>query len=572
MALCVAACGTTVQPSATVRPTHSAPTATPVPTDRPFAATSYPVADDAPCDQAEAPDASHAAYTGNLKRITATDPVTVTFELCRPDVAFLPKVAAPAFAINDTAWLEAHVSDGQGGEASIVSEVNGTGPYRSEGWHRGSEISLARYDEYWGTRARNERLIVRWRDPAAARLVELQNATVDGIDDLEPSAIGTVEEDVSLQPAPREGLNVVYLGFTATFAPFDIKLVRRAIAMGIDRQRLVSTAFPSGSAVATHFTPCTIPHGCAGDPWYEFDPLQAKDLLATAGYADGFDTSIRYLATPSPEVPDPVGVAQELKAQLLTNLGIRAELVVAPEDTYLADLAAGKLDGIHLSSQAVTYPDVSGFLDPRFGPASSNEFGKPIPALRDALADGRSTIDPDEREAAYARANDVLRADVPMVPVARVGSAAAFRADVDGAVASPLRVERFASMVPGDRRQLVWLMGAEPPGLYCADETDPKADLVCAQFSEGLYAYDPAGASTVPALATACDPNRKLTVWTCTLRTGVRYHDGAAFDADDVVLSFAVQWDAEHPLHVGHEGRFATFASRFGGFLNAPSG
>ena len=101
---------------------------------------------------------------------------------------------------------------------------------------------------------------------------------------------------------------------------------------------------------------------------------------------------------------------------------------------------------------------------------------------------GGSTIDPDEREAAYARANDALRADVPMVPVARVGSAAAFRADVDGAAASPLHVERFASMVPGDRRQLVWLMGAEPPGLYCADETDPTADLVCAQLSEGLYA------------------------------------------------------------------------------------
>ena len=220
----------------------------------------------------------------------------------------------------------------------------------------------------------------------------------------------------------------------------------------------------------------------------------------------------------------------------------------------------------------MTYPDVSGFLDPRFGPAASNEFGKPIPAVGDALADGRSTVDPEKRDAAYARANDVLRADVPMVPVARVGSSASFRADVDGAVASPLHVERFASMVPGDRRQLVWLMGAEPPGLYCADETDPKADLVCAQFSEGLYAYDPAGASTVPALATACDPNRKLTVWTCTLRAGVRYHDGATFDADDVVLSFAVQWDAEHPLHVGHEGRFVTFASRFGGFLNAPSG
>ncbi len=56
------------------------------------------------------------------------------------------------------------------------------------------------------------------------------------------------------------------------------------------------------------------------------------------------------------------------------------------------------------------------------------------------------------------------------------------------------------------------------------------------------------------------------------LRSGVKFHDGATFDADDVVLSFAVQWDAEHPLHAGHEGVFTIFAWWFGGFLNPPSG
>jgi peptide/nickel transport system substrate-binding protein len=555
-----------------VLPTPTRAPATPVLTDTPFSATSYPVNGDAPCGQTDPPDASHAPYTGNLKRITATDATTVRFELCEPDVAFLSKIAAPAFAINDTAWLKANVHAGEDGEQSIVSEVNGTGPYRSEGWHRGTEVSLARNDAYWGTPASNERLIVRWRDPAASRLVELRNATVDGIDDLDPAGVATVEDDVGLHVAPREGLNVFYLGLDATFAPFDIELVRRAIAMGIDRQRLVTNFFPPGSEVASHFTPCAIPDGCAGDPWYEFDPLQAKDLLATAGYADGFDTSIRYRATPTPELPDPAGVAEDLKAQLLTNLGIRAELLVAPEDTFTADVEAGKLDGITMLGHAVTYPDVTAFLDPRFDAGATNAFGKPIPEIGTALADGRATIDPAERDAAYARANDAIRIHVPIVPIARVGSTAAFRADVTGATASPLHVERFASMVPGDRRQFVWLMQTEPSGLYCADGSDPMADLVCAQFAEGLYGYDPAGASVVPALAIGCDPNRKLTVWTCTLRAGVRFHDGATFDADDVVLSFAVQWDADHPLHEGARGGFATFAGWFGGFLNAPSG
>ena len=189
-----------------------------------------------------------------------------------------------------------------------------------------------------------------------------------------------------------------------------------------------------------------------------------------------------------------------------------------------------------------------------------------------ALTTGRSTVDATAREAAYVKANNAIRTHVPMVPIGRAGSAAAYRADVEGASVSPIRLERFAAMTPGDRRQLVWLATAEPGGLYCADETDSVAGLACAQSSEGLYGFDPVGATPTPALATACRPNKELTVWTCDLRTGVRFHDGATLDADDVVLSYAVQWDAEHPLHRGREGRFQPFIDAFGGMLNPPAG
>jgi len=570
LAILVAACGSTVRPSTTVIPTQSRPSATPVPSSGPFVATAYPADGDAPCRQAEAPDADHGPYTGNLKRITASAATTVVFELCGPDVAFLSKVAAPAFAINDAAWLKSHIRTGGSGVQAIASEVNGTGPYRLERWDRGSEISLARNDSYWGTPAKNERVIVRWRDSAAQRLVELQGATVDGIDDVETATVSAVSGDVSLQLQPRPGLNVFYLGLNNTYAPFGDERVRRAIAMGIDRPRFVERFFPAGSEIASHYTPCSIPSGCAGGPWYEFDPLQAKEMLAAAGYPDGFDTKIQYREAPRPYLPDPTGVATELKTQLLDNLGIRAELVVEPEETFLADANAGKLEGIHLLGQNMSFPDIGGFLDPRFGSSASNEFGKRFADIGKALTSGRATADGGARTAAYAKANDLIRSHVPMIPVARVGSAAAFRADVGVAGASPLRLERFASMTPGDRRQLVWLTTAEPPGLYCANESDAVATLVCAQYAESLYAYDPAGASVTPSLAKRCAPNPELTVWTCTLRGAVVFHDGATLDAGDVVASYAVQWDAEHPLHTAEEGAAAQFGAWFGGFLNPP--
>jgi ABC-type transport system substrate-binding protein len=342
--------------------------------------------------------------------------------------------------------------------------------------------------------------------------------------------------------------------------------------MGIDRVKLTESFFPTGSLVASQYTPCAIPNGCAGDPWYEFDPIQAKELLAASGLQDGFDTTIHYPDAPTAGIPDPAGIASALQGQLLDNLGIRTTLVAEPAATYLADLDAGKLDGIHLSSGGAAYPDVSAYLDPRFGPSASVALGKPFADIGKALASGRSTTNAAQRTAAYKTANNLIRAHAPMIPIAATASSAGFRADVDGARVSPLRLERFADMVPGDRRQLVWVTASEPPGLYCADETDPVAGLVCAQLTDGLYRFDPSGAAPIPALASSCTPNAAATVWTCNLRTGVRFHDGAILDAGDVVTSVAAQWDADHPLHAGHDGTFAEFAASFGGFLNAPAG
>ena len=459
---------------------------------------------------------------------------------------------------------------GRSGDQAIVGEVNGTGPYRLEAWNHGSDITLVRNDAYWADAARNERLIVRWRDDAAGRLAELQAGSVDGIDDVGPGDVETIERDVALQAVARAGLNVLYVGFNNTYAPFDNPRVRQAIAMGIDRDRIVQAFYPPGSEVASHFSPCAIPNGCTGDAWYEFDPPAAQQLLADAGYRDGFDTTIQYRDVVRTYLPDPTAVAVELQAQLLTNLNIRAELEVLPEETFLATVDEGRADGIHLLGRSASIPEASSLLDRHFGAGASKEFGEPIDALVDALAAGAATIDAAARTAAYSDANTAIRTNVPMIPIAHAGSVTGYRADVDGAQASPVRYERFAAMTPGDRRQFVWLTSAEPDGLYCADETTAIAQLVCSQLAEGLYAFAPGGASVVPALAQACAPNPELTTWTCTLRTGVTFHDGAALDANDVVLSFAVQWDAEHPLHRGREGHFQPFIDTFGGLLNPP--
>ena len=120
-----------------------------------------------------------------------------------------------------------------------------------------------------------------------------------------------------------------------TVTPFDNEKVRQAIAMGVDRQRIVDNFYPKGSTVADFFTPCAIPGGCEGDPWYKFDPTAAKKLLAEAGFPNGFDTELSYRDVVRGYLPQPGLVAQDIQAQLKENLGINVKINVMESGAFL---------------------------------------------------------------------------------------------------------------------------------------------------------------------------------------------------------------------------------------------
>ena len=110
----------------------------------------------------------------------------------------------------------------------------------------------------------------------------------------------------------------------------------------------------------------------------------------------------------------------------------------------------------------------------------------------------------------------------------------------------------------------------EPISLYCADETDGESLRPCQQVVETLLEYEDDSGNTVPELATECTGNADATVWTCTLREGVVFHDGSHFDANDVVASWAAGIDAANPNHVGNTGGFDYFSYLWDGLINAP--
>jgi ABC-type transport system substrate-binding protein len=550
LGLVVAACTTT---STSQEPSGSAEPSTPE-SMAPFVATSYPA--DGPAD---------CAYGGEFSQITAVDEFTVRFDLCYPDPAFLAKIAFTANAINDTAWLEANMVN-----HLILARPNGTGPYKFKEYVRGDHITLEKFDGYWGDAAIAQEVIFQWNSEAAARLLALQAGTVDGIDNPGTDDFPVIEGDANLALEPREALNVFYVGITNTYAPWDNELVRQAVGLGIDRQRIVDNFYPAGSTVADYFSPAALAYASEGAAWPDFDPTAAKAKLAEAGFQDGFDTTIFYRDVVRSYLPTPGLVAADIQNQLLVNLNIRADIVVQDSGTFIDNSSQGLLNGLHLLGWGADYPDTSNFLDYHFNNPANLQFGTIDSSVSDAIAAGGQTLDPVARAAAYGDANTALVETVPMIPIAHGGSGAAFRADVAGAHSSPLGNEYFAVMDPGGRSTMVWMQNSYPISLYCADETDGETLRVCEQVMEALYSYSIGGTDAVPQLAEECVGNDDLTSFTCTLRQGVSFHDGSHFDANDVVASYAVQWDAAHPLHIGRTGSFEYFAAFFAQFLNAP--
>src|SRR5690606_6562621 len=218
------------------------------------------------------------------------------------------------------------------------------------------EIVMTAFPDYWGEAPHAETLIFRWNTEGAARLLELQSGTADGIDNPSPDDFPVIADSPNLQLIERESLNTFYVGFNNTYEPFDDERVRMAIAMGIDRQRIVDTFYPPGSEVASHFTPCAIPNACVGDAWYDFDPETARAELAAAGFPDGFSTKPDYRDVVRGYLPQVSNVAQDIQAQLKENLNIDAEIVVMESGAFIEESSVGRLDGFYLLGWGADFP------------------------------------------------------------------------------------------------------------------------------------------------------------------------------------------------------------------------
>jgi hypothetical protein len=107
--------------------------------------------------------------------------------------------------------------------------------------------------------------------------------------------------------------------------------------------------------------------------------------------------------------------------------------------------------------------------------------------------------------------------------------------------------------------------GGDSVQLDPAIVTDGESFRVTGQCLEPLLQYQPGSTRVIPALATACNANEDSTEWTCSLREGVKFHDGTDFNADAVVFNYERWRFTDHPYHFDSQV-FEYYEYMFNGF------
>jgi ABC-type transport system substrate-binding protein len=504
-------------------------------------------------DKLVAPDCN---YGGNIKSIEAVDELTVKFSFCAPEPAFIAKIASvEAFDIYDSAYLKE-----TGGDSVKINENPvGTGPYIVKEWVRGDHITLVPNPTYFGTKPANSTLILKWNKEAAARLLDLQAGNVSGIVEVTADDIPIIQADANLKLYPRKINNFLYMGMNNTIPPFDNEKVRQAFALAINRQKIVDDFYAPGSVAATQFVPPGVKPGYTdGFSAFTYDPTKAKQLLTEAGFDFTKEYTLSYAERTRPYFPQPTKIAQAVQAQF-AEIGVKIKLEMEDWATYLPATNEGKKQLFFLG-WSEDYPDATNWYNV-FLVGSSKSFGTPFPDMVDLIQKAGQMGDPVERQKLYDQVNTLYAQHMPTAVIAHGTINQAYLASVGNVVLGPYN-ENFPQMTTADGT-VVYSQDGEPVSLECADETDGNSFRACNLIFSKLYKFTTT-ATPEPDLAEKCVGNVDATEWTCTLRKGVVFSNGATFDANDVVATFSAGYDYNSPLRKGNSGNYQYFKDLFG--------
>ncbi len=367
-----------------------------------------------------------------VEEVVVVDDYTVEFHTEFP---FAPLPAHIAHSgggiISQEAIEEDYAQMEDGGQPGDYINENpvGTGFFEFEEWNPGSEVVLTRNDDYWGEPAGVEQVTFSVSPEDLTRIGELETGAADIIFPVSPSDTERIEDTEGVDLYTQESLSLSYIGFNMQKEPFDDPQVRQALSMAINKEDLLEGVLDGTGSPAV---------GPIGDNVFgfsdavdelEYDPERAQELLAEAGYEDGFDTTI--WTNDSRERMD---VAELVQAQL-SVIGVNAEIEVLEWGAYLDNTAEGEHDMFILGWVTVTgdadYGMYALFHSSQHGAAGNRSFMDNA-ELDEILDEARREQDEETREQLYEDAMEILVEEAPMLYLYHTDYLVGVRDEVQG--------------------------------------------------------------------------------------------------------------------------------------------
>ncbi|RKP59379.1 ABC transporter substrate-binding protein [Pararobbsia silviterrae] len=407
------------------------------------------------------PHAQSMQLTKLIRSIDAIDAQTVRFTLSEPNATFLPVLTMGFASIYSAEYADQLLKANR--TADMNTKPVGTGPFMLRNYTKDAVIRYDVNSAYWGAKPRFDKLIYAITPDTAVRLQKVKTGECAIALSPKPQDVLAARSDKKFKLSERPAFMTAFVAINTQHAPLDNPKVRQAINLAFDRDTYVKAVFDGTATPAVGPYPETAASVVAsaaastaaasyarasaeaasrdarGARPYPHDIAAAKKLLAEAGYANGFTTTIWTRPTGSVLNPDPKLSAELLQADL-AKIGITAQIKVVEWGELIRSAKQGQHDLLFMG-WAGDNGDPDNFLTPQFSCASVQSginFARYCDPKLDALiGDARRTNDPAKRAADYDKARQMIHDAALWVPLAYPTAAAVMRPNVEGFAASP---------------------------------------------------------------------------------------------------------------------------------------
>ena len=360
----------------------------------------------------------------NIASVTAVDDLTVEITTPKP-YAVLPNDLAELLILDEDYTTET-------GDEQMDLKPMGTGPYKLDEWIKEEKLVLTAFGDYWDGAPEIQTVTFRPITNPATRTAALLTGEVDVIQDLAVRDVDRVKSEGGFEVITRPSLlNVVLAMDTREQSPtidgknpMTDQRVREAIARAIDMDAINQIVMNGLASPSEQFVPAAhlgYVEGLNFREMYPVDIEKAKELLADAGYPDGFTMTLD--ATNNRYVND-AQIAQAL-ASMLAKINVNLELNIMPKSNFWGYIRVPtENSSFIMSGWDVPSGDAGSMYgalfytrDKKEGYGQVNRGSYSNPEL-DALIDSAdSTPDIAKRDEYLQEATKLLMADIPMIPM-----------------------------------------------------------------------------------------------------------------------------------------------------------